>query len=192
VPIEKADLILHPARMQILIALTGQELSTRDLSTRLEGIVPQSSIYRHMRVLLENGLIEIASSRMVKGVQEKTYRLAQSPHISQEDLANARQEDHLRYFAMYLASQLQGFAAYLQHHPRPDFQTDGVGYTQSVLTVTSGELQAVFEAIRNSIKSAAENTISGGDDLKPGAHRHVLAFITYPFENGDTNHGKLP
>ncbi len=178
----KADLILHPARLQILMTLAEKPMTTQELAGRLDG-VPKSSIYRHMRALLEGGIIEIADTRPVKGTLEKFYRLGQAPFLSQTDIAGFTREDHLRYFAMYLASQLQGFANYLETSPKPDFQADPVGYSEGIFSVTSDELDRLLTSIRQVLSEYARNT------PVEGRHRHKIAFITHPSIEGDENNG---
>lgn len=169
----KADLILHPARLQILQALVMRPMNTQELAENLTG-VPKSSIYRHLRDLLDGGLVEIAETKPVKGTLEKYYRLGQSPHLGQADLAGFSKEDHMRYFAMFLASELQGFSNYLEANPAMDLQADRVGYSQAVFSVDPEQLDDLLAGIQ---KLVFEYT---GKDPRAGSHRHKIAFITYP------------
>lgn len=169
----KADLILHPARLQILQALAARPMNTQELAERLEG-VPKSSIYRHLRALLDGGLVEVAETRPVKGTLEKYYRLGQSPHLGQADLAGFSQEDHLRYFAMFLASQLQGFSGYLKANPALDLLSDRVGYTQAILSVNPEQLDGLLAGIQKLVAECAAQT------PLEGSHQHNISFITYP------------
>ena len=109
---KKADLLIHPIRLQILQTLTNGSLTTQEISDALPSI-PKSSIYRHLRLLLTGGMIKVAETRSVRGIQEKVYRLLQAPHLGPEDVAGLTREDHLGYFTTYTATLLQGFADYL-------------------------------------------------------------------------------
>jgi DNA-binding transcriptional ArsR family regulator len=177
----KADLILHPARLQILQALAAKPLTTQEIAGLLIG-VPKSSIYRHLRALLDGGLVEIAGTRPVKGTLEKCYRLVQEPSLDQADIAGFTRADHLRYFAMYLASQLQGFSNYLEASQKPDFQADRVGYTEAGLYVTTEELDHILAGINNVLSEHVRI------EPAPDSHRHKIAFITYPLIKGDETH----
>lgn len=177
-PINKADLILHPARMQILQTLAFNPMNTQELADTLNS-VPKSSIYRHIRALLDGGMIEVVETRQVKGVQEKYYRLAKSPHLSQADVAGFTQEQNLRYFLMFLADKLQEFANYLKAHPNPDFQSDQVGYTEISFHVSTEELDRFHSGLRQLLLEFAQNPPA------PDRHRHKLAIITYPLSDGE-------
>ncbi len=174
----KADLILHPARLQILMALAERPMNTQELSEHLRG-VPKSSIYRHMRALLDGGLVEIADTRPVKGVLEKSYRLGQAPHLRMADFAGYDHKDHLRTFATFLASQLQDFSDYLEFAPNPDFQADHVGYSQGIFSLTTEELEGVLQGIRQ-LFSAYPPGREG-----PSLKRHKITFITHPMPGKD-------
>src|SRR5688572_10686821 len=80
----KLDLILHPVRLRILMALAGNDMTTQEL-TRLVGDVPASSIYRHVNRLIAGGLIEVVAERQVRGTVEKTLRATTSASIGAEE-----------------------------------------------------------------------------------------------------------
>jgi len=177
----KADLIIHPARLQILQALATGALNTGELAERLPGL-PKSSIYRHLRVLLEGGAVEVADTRPVKGTLEKFYRLSGPFHLSQADLAGATREDHLRYFVMFLSSQLQSFAEYLEASPAFDFQADHTGYSEGSFYASPAELDQILTALGQSIRAA------GSYAPQTGRRRHKIAIITHPFVDGEKTH----
>jgi DNA-binding transcriptional ArsR family regulator len=176
----KADLILHPARLPIIMALAEKAQTTSEIAECLPG-TPKSSIYRHLRSLLEGGIVEVAETRPVKGVQEKFFRLAKAPVLSQADLKGFTRADHLRYFAMFLASQFQGFSNYLDTRSDPDFQSDRVGYSEAAFSVTPDELDRILATIRQ--------VVVEGVNLPPAEdrRRHQIAFITYPVFKGEQN-----
>jgi DNA-binding transcriptional ArsR family regulator len=176
--LNKADLIIHPARLQILQALAAGPMSTAELAERLLGM-PKSSIYRHMRALLEGGMVEVAETRPVKGTLEKFYRLAQPFHLTQADLAGMRREDHLRYFVMFLAAQLQEFSDYLETSVDLDLQGDHSGYSEASFFASSAELDQILSAMSQPIVQAVANSPS------EGRRRHKISFITHPFHPGD-------
>jgi DNA-binding transcriptional ArsR family regulator len=175
--IDKADLILHPARLQILQALALKAMNTQELADSLSG-VPKSSIYRHLRALLDGGMVAIAEMRPVKGVKEKFYRLAQTPHLSQADVSNYTPEQNLRYFSMFLAEQLQGFAGYLSSHPEQDFQSDRVGYTEISFFASTAELDRLQAGLSQLLGDFAQHLPA------EDRHRHKFAIITYPLPGG--------
>ncbi|WP_370363635.1 ArsR/SmtB family transcription factor [Catenulispora sp. GP43] len=65
-------------RLAILRALNRDRVpkSAKELAEELDQ--PQTKLYRHLKVLLEAGLIEAAETRVVSGIVETKYRSAQS------------------------------------------------------------------------------------------------------------------
>ena len=170
---QKADIILHPVRLQILQTLPGAERTTQEIADSLPGI-PASSIYRHLKKLLEGGLIEVAETRPVRGVQEKVYRLSQPAHLSAADMAAATKEDHLRYFTTYVASLLQAFANYLDQTGSLDLTADRTGYTEVSFYSTPSEFDQIQAGINQALLPHLQNSPT------EGRVRRKLAVITHP------------
>lgn len=169
----KADLILHPARFQIMQALSGEELTTQEIA-ELVPSVPKSSIYRHLRILLEAGLVEVATTQQVRGVEEKVYRLTQRPYVGAEDMAGMSKEEHLRHFTAYVTTLMQGFADYLEASGEIDPLADRTGYTETFIYVNTAELDTLGESLNEAIRPFL------GNRPGKGRHKHKLALITHP------------
>ena len=73
------DVIMNPTRQRIIqyLAIHGQG-SAGEMQQELKDI-PAPSIYRHVRLLLDAGLIEVEKEERIRGTVEKTYRLAKNP-----------------------------------------------------------------------------------------------------------------
>ncbi|WP_062076543.1 helix-turn-helix domain-containing protein [Demequina globuliformis] len=70
---DRARLLLHPVRMQVVIALGAEDLTARDLQNILPD-VPQASLYRALKQLEQGGAIEIVKEERKGGAMERTYR----------------------------------------------------------------------------------------------------------------------
>ncbi len=175
---KKAELILHPARLQILQALTHSPKTTQELAEAVTA-VPKSSIYRHLNLLLEGGIVTVKETRPVRGVVEKVYQLAASPHLGQEDMDALTPGEHLRYFMTYLGALLQDYADYLGGRERVDMLADRAGFTEVVVYATTAELDAFAQALNQALLPMAQN--EPGEDR----HRHKIAFITHPVRKAE-------
>lgn len=60
--------------MRIVIALTAQERTTRDIHTLMPD-VPQASLYRAISQLAAAGVVQVVSEERRGGAMERTYRL---------------------------------------------------------------------------------------------------------------------
>jgi len=175
----KADLILHPVRLRILQTLMGDELTTQEITERL-GDVPQSSIYRHLKLLLAEGMIEIAAAHLINGIQEKTYGLAQRPYLNAEEMAGMTAAQHGQYFATYVLSLWQEFQQYLTQKEASgsplNLEADRVGYTTAAFYATVEEFDQVAQALNQAIAPLLQN------EPGTGRHRHKLAVVTHPVD----------
>jgi hypothetical protein len=159
-------------RIQIVQSLASRSLTTQEIANSLPSI-PQSSIYRHVKRLLDGGVLEVAETRPIKGIQEKVYRLAQSPRLTQEDLAEFTHEDHIRYFTAYVATLLQAFSDYIEGSLELDFVADRTGYTEVTFYASGAEFDTLQRAINQALLPLMQN--------EPGAGRQKrkLAIVTH-------------
>ncbi len=173
----KADLIMHPVRFRILQTLAAENLTTQEIAERMTD-VPKSSIYRHMKALLDGEMIAVAATRPVKGIQEKVYRLAQRPYLGPDDLANVTSEEHFRYFTNYVMTLLQGFSDYLDAAgPAPDFVADRVGYTEAVFYATDAEMDGLMADLNAAFVKLAANGEGNG------RKKRKLAIVSHPVDS---------
>src|SRR5690606_728574 len=107
--------------------------TTQDIAERLPD-VPKSSIYRHLRALLEGGVIAVDETHPVRGALERTYRLNHSLRLSEEEMAGLTPEEHVHYFRAYVLTLVQGFSNYA-HAAAVDDRLDMVdhraGYSEA-------------------------------------------------------------
>ena len=178
--ISKADLVIHPVRLQILQALAEKPLTTKEIAEVLS-TVSQPSLYRHLKILRDGGMVEVAETHQVRGIQEKSYQLAQNPHLSMEDFPDTTKEQHLHYFNAYIASLLKGFSDYLESSSeKPDFLADQTGYTETVLYASQEEMDLFLQKLTEAIK-----TVSGNPPAT-GRRRRKLAIISHPFSGKES------
>lgn len=172
-PSEKADLIIHPIRLRILQLLSREPLTTNQLD-QLMPDVAKSSLYRHIRKLLEGGFIEIAETHPVKGTPENSYRLLDAPHITAEDSQQMSKEDHLHYFSSYVAGLVQSFKAYLDSQETLDLVSDRVGYSESLFYANIDEFDALVMPFRDQLSQLSQQT------PQPGRRLRKLVLINHP------------
>jgi DNA-binding transcriptional ArsR family regulator len=136
------EVMLHPVRMQIMLALAGSlGMTSLQISERLAG-VPQATLYRHINRLLKAGILLVVDQRPVRGTVEKIYTLnsAVQTRLGNEAVSGLSKEDHLRFFTSFAVTLIDEFSRYLTHSPTVDYAADGVGYHQLVLFMSDEEL----------------------------------------------------
>lgn len=167
-----ADLILHPVRMRVLMALAGREMTAQALAAALAD-VPQATLYRHINRLAKAGLLMVVDERPVRGTTEKVYALNQAASIlGADDFAAATTDDHMRYFTAFVASLLSDFERYLAGDSINVARE--VSYHKFPLYLNDAELGRVSETINQTLLPLLEN--GPGE----GRRRVILTSIMMP------------
>ena len=171
-----ADLLLHPVRMRIMQALFETDpLTTGQLRELLPDIAP-ATMYRHIAVLAEGGVLEVADERRVRGTVERSYRVRkEAASVDPEARASMTQEDHRRSYSTFAASLMGDFDRYLARDGA-DPHADGVVYQQAAVWLTDEEFAAMLDEIRNAVISRTGGPRDGG------RRRRVVSLVVVPDE----------
>jgi hypothetical protein len=171
------DVILHPIRFRILLTLAGRRLTAQDLAQALPQ-VPQATLYRHIRHLMDADLLSIDETRSVRGgVVENVYTLKQEDaRLTAEDVASLSREDHLRFFTIFFTSVLQDFERYLQQEPI-NVARD-VRYHQVPLYLSDDEFQNLMQELSAIIQIQQHN------HPDPSRRRRLLTSVIMPVAEG--------
>ncbi|MGY1815045.1 helix-turn-helix domain-containing protein [Blastococcus sp. SYSU D00820] len=184
-----ADLLLHPVRLRVVQALLGDRtLTTTDLRAELPD-VPAATLYRHVAVLAEAGVLEVVGERRVRGASERTYRLVPAAaSVDADAAAGMTAEEHRRAFATFVAALLADFDAYLdgaagEDGTGADLARDGVGYRQLGLWLTDAEFTAMVTDLRAVLAARAE--LGPGE----GRRRRLVSTVFLPGERDEPRPG---
>jgi DNA-binding transcriptional ArsR family regulator len=168
----KADLILHPVRMRIIMALAGRQMTPRQLSAAMPDVAP-ATLYRHLKAMTEGGVLAVVDEHAVRGTLEKVYALAQpeAAHLSEGDLAGADRDDWMRLFTAFVVTLLGDFARYLERENlRP--AADGLGFHKYPVYMSDEEFAAFARALSELLLPYFE--------AAPGRQRRLFSLIIMP------------
>jgi len=150
------NLVLHPIRMRILMALAGHELTVGQLGQVLAD-VPQATLYRHIKRLADSGVLIVVSENPVRGTVEKVYTLdASHASLRPDELAQLDADSHMRLFVGFIASLLDDYTRYLKGSQQIDLVADGVGYRKVILNLSQSELLEMSQNLNLAIKPYLE------------------------------------
>jgi len=167
------DLILHPIRMRILLALVNRDRTAQQLLDAMQD-VPQATLYRHLHRLAEAGVIQVAAERPARGVREKVYSLGPAASRSAETSEGIPQHEHMRMYLAFLASLLDDFNRYLQSSDRVDLLADGVSYSKVALELSEAEFQDLLQTMSQAVLAHLHNQPA------PERTRRIFASIILP------------
>ncbi len=168
------QLLLHPVRVRIVHALSGGQIrTTTELCTRLPD-VSKATVYRHVALLADEGVLEVAGEERVHGAVERHYRIRTGRSVIDSEMAESMSvEDHRHGFAAAVAALIAEFNTYLDRgNANPT--ADRVGYRQIPVWLDPGELDALLGTMRNLIISMMNNQPG------PGRRQYLLSPILFP------------
>jgi DNA-binding transcriptional ArsR family regulator len=171
-PSTDPDLILHPVRIRILYALEGRELTPGQIAAEAPD-VPQASLYRHLKKLVETGILKVVAERQVHGTVERTYRVDPTAVMVDPKLLVARKHKQAEYFEVFLASLRR---AYLRALSQPDMdpRRQGATFFIEFAFLSDVEQIALNREIRRLIAEAQKKAPA------PGRCRRALSVLTLP------------
>ncbi|WP_327003100.1 helix-turn-helix domain-containing protein [Dactylosporangium sp. NBC_01737] len=173
------ELLAHPARLRVVHALRGgRTLTTSQLCDRLPD-VSKATVYRHVDLLCDGGVLEVAGERRVRGAVERHYRLREDRAVIDAGmLESLTLDDYRRSFGIAMAALLAEFDAYLgRDHADP--AADLVGYRQHALWLSRDELLELIGELRRAIVPRLANTAT------PQRTQYLLSPIHFPIEAAD-------
>ena len=154
-----AEILLHPVRLRIMLAVASEQLTTSAISQRLPDVA-QATLYRHVAALVDAGLLQVVAERRVRGGVERTYAtVAEAAHLGPVSVAEMSADDVQRGLILFVGSLIEVFGRYLEHpHAKP--AEDAVGYRQVALWLDAGERAELVERLRTAIGSFVGNKAS--------------------------------
>lgn len=168
----RADLLLHPVRLRIVLAASGRDVTTADIASELPD-VPQATLYRQVAILAEAGILEVSAERPVRGTVERTYQVTSgAAALSGDDAATMDADAHQEAFAVFVGTLLESFGRYVTS-PGADLAADGAGYRQVPLWLDDDEFITLTDELRTVLERYA--------DREPGTgRRRTLTTIVIP------------
>ena len=174
--VTSADLLLHPVRLRIVQAFLGERaLTTSQLRDELPD-VPPASLYRHVALLVDAGVMSVVSERRVRGALERTYVLrVAAATINLDELENMSREDHRQAFMAFVAGLLGDFDRYLSRD-QVDLLRDGVGFRMAGVWLDDAELAEFLRELARVVQPRLAN------GPRPGRKRRILGSVLLPGE----------
>ena len=171
---DTVGLLLHPVRLRIVHALSGGRVRTTAALCASLSDVPKTTVYRHVGLLADGGVLQVADEQRVRGAVERHYRLRRDrAAIDPAAGATMTLEEHRQGFAAAMAALLAEFDAYLARPGAEPF-ADRVGYRQGVVWLSDEELAEAAAELQ------AVLAVRAGNRAAPGRRPRLLSMIQFP------------
>ena len=165
----------NPIKCKLFSDIEQQKHTTaKKLAQSNEGI-PQATLYRYLKKMLEDGVIEVVEERQVRNVREKVYGVAidLQAEIGRMIVDNSG-AGYLSLFQQFCNGLLAEFQAYTAKD-HINIQKDGSGFRIVPFYATTDELEDLSRKIQDLIKPYHENPPAPGRQM-----RNVAIVFTPP------------
>ncbi len=172
----KFDLMIHPIRLRIISAISADRVTAKDLIKALPDI-PQTTLYRHINILVDGGLLEIVEEIPQRGTVERVFGFKTPPSLSQEDLKGLSKEEFQGAFTLIISTLLNEAITYLNNIPDEeeiDILGAGFDFNSSQLNLSDEEYKIVNKKIFDIMLAAAGNEPT--EDRK----RRIFSYLFIP------------
>jgi DNA-binding transcriptional ArsR family regulator len=169
----RADVILHPVRMRVILALNSRTLTPKQLVAELKDVAP-ATLYHHLNLLTDAGITQVVEERLVRGtLREKVYTLSEASELlSPDEIAHASKDELRQLFLTFVSKLIGDHARYLDLK-EGSYYTDA-GYHQHPLYLSDEE----FVQSSREINAALLPWLK--QEPAPGRRRYLLTTILLP------------
>lgn len=172
------DSISNPAKCRLLIEIMRQgEVTAKYLAEKCSDI-PQTTLYRHLKRMTDDGLLKIVNETPIRGTVEKTYALTFDPSDPPSVLGENSGAMYMQLFFQYFLTFAKIFQEYCDT-PGIDIKKDRSGLSLSPVYLTDEELERVVSDIAHILLPLQDN--------KPGPERKLrtVGLIISPEHKAD-------
>jgi DNA-binding transcriptional ArsR family regulator len=170
----KADLLLHPVRMRIIVEISGGTRTASQLAAVMPD-VPQATLYRHLNALAEGGVLHVVAENPVRGTVERVYAVA-GASLSPDDLSRLDREEMLQRFTLVISTFIADFQRYLESSTaeHPDVMGDGLEFSKVALELSDDELAQLNRKLWSILEASLHNEPS------PDRKRRLVSYLILP------------
>lgn len=171
------ECITNPVKCKLLLEIYSQGQTTAKHLSNTLGDIPQATLYRNLKKMLNDGILKIADETQIRGTVEKTYVLAFDLN---EDFETILTENSGTLYMQVFTQYFLGFAKQFQEYcksPNINIKKDMSGFSLSHIYLSDEELTELIKNISSIIHAAEKNKTASGRKLR------TLGLIVSPPEN---------
>lgn len=173
------DCITNPVKCKLLLEIHSQGKATAKHLADIYSDIPQATLYRHLKKMLSDGILQIVDETQVRGTVEKTYSLARNINSDMETMLEENSGKlYMQYFMQYIIGFAKQFQKYCQS-PNIDIKNDMTGFSLAPLYLSDDELTSLVTSISQIISAVKNN------EPTPDRKLRTIGVIVSPAENID-------
>lgn len=155
------ECVSNPIKCRLLIEiLKSGETTAKLLAEKCEDI-PQTTLYRNLKLMTEEGVLKVVSETQIRGTVEKTYAVTFDLNDVNAIIGENSGKMYMQMFLRYILTFAKQFQTYCDT-PGIDIKNDKSGFSLSYVYLTDEELENVVAAI-SKILTPLQNNQSAPD-----------------------------
>ncbi len=136
------EVVFNPIRMRIIqVAEAGGNISASDICKKMPD-VPRTTIYRHIKILIDNGILTVVAENKIRGSLERILALNTAEIAKYNSLENATQNAF-----GFLMQQYAKFERYFNSE-NPNPRADRIFLGGAVLMLTDEEFDSFLNDLQ--------------------------------------------
>lgn len=170
------DCITNPVKCKLLLEIRSQGRATAKHLADIYNDIPQATLYRHLKKMLSDGILQVVEETQVRGTVEKTYALARNISGDMETMIEENSgELYMQYFMQYILGFAEQFQKYCQS-PDINIKEDMTGFSLFPLYLSDDELTSIVKDISKIISKVKDN------EPRPERRLRTIGVIVSPAE----------
>lgn len=159
------DCVSNPTKCRILLEILKQGTATAKHLALQCADIPQTTLYRNLKRMTEDGILTVVNETPIRGTVEKTY----APAFDCNNPAAMLGEDagplYMQLFWQYILIFAKQFQTYCDT-PGIDVERDRSGFSLSHLYLSDEELESAVDAISKILSPLESNRPAEGRKLR--------------------------
>lgn len=151
----KVTVLIHPVRLRIASLFGARELTTKQISDALPDI-PQGSLYRHIKKMIDVGLLQITKELPVRGVIERFYRFNYQGAVFNAEDAKSYSSESLKSYYITLVVDLMREINECIDMPDYKIETHGPRFLKTYRFTSSKDRVNMVEKLLSTIRETSE------------------------------------
>ena len=169
------DNLTNPTRARLFFEIhTAGQLTAKNLLEKCPDI-SQPTLYRHLKAMLDDGVLKIVGEKQIRGLVEKSYAINLDIGTDIERIITENDgKGYLQLFNQYIMGIMSEFAAYSDSEDI-DIINDASAFTIAPIYATQDEVYEALTKVGEIIQSLAANKQAPGREL-----RNLCIILTPP------------
>jgi len=164
------DNITNPTRIRLLLEIHASEQTTAKKLLEKFPDISQPTLYRHLKAMLDAGMIKVAGEKQVRGIIEKSYTVSMDMVADIERIIETNDgAGYFQLFTQYIMKIMTEFKSYCGSE-NIDIASDCSGFSTAPIYATKEELVEALQKISEIIVPLVTN--------EPSPERKLFNFCT--------------